>query len=60
MLDRFTGGSEDAKAGFLGTIPAKRTGTPEEIAATIVFLSGDQARYLTGQCVAVDGGYLAQ
>ncbi len=60
MLDRFTGGSEEAKAGFLSTIPAKRAGEPEEIANTIVFLASDQARYLTGQTVAVDGAYLAQ
>lgn len=60
MLDRFTGGNEEAKAGFLGMIPAKRAATPEEIANTIVFLAGDEARYLTGQSVAVDGGYLAQ
>jgi NAD(P)-dependent dehydrogenase (short-subunit alcohol dehydrogenase family) len=60
MLDRFVGGSEEAKAGFLGSIPAKRAAAPEEIAQTIVFLAGDKARYLTGQIVAVDGGYLAQ
>jgi len=60
MLDRFTGGDEAAKSGSLATIPARRAGTPEEIARTIVFLAGDQARYLTGQSLAVDGGYLAQ
>ncbi len=60
MLDRFTGGSEDAKAGFLSMIPARRAATPDEIAQTIVFLAGDQARYLTGQSVAVDGAYTAQ
>lgn len=60
MLDRFVGGSEEAKAGFLSTIPAKRAATVEEIAQTIVFLATDKARYLTGQCIAVDGGYTAQ
>jgi NAD(P)-dependent dehydrogenase (short-subunit alcohol dehydrogenase family) len=60
MLDRFVGGSEEAKAGFLSTMPAKRAGTPEEIAQTILFLASDKARYLTGQCLAVDGGYTAQ
>ena len=60
MLDRFTGGSEDAKAGFLSTIPARRAASPDEIAQTILFLAGDQARYLTGQSVAVDGAYTAQ
>ena len=60
MLDRFVGGSEEAKAGFLASIPARRAATPEEIAQTIVFLAGDKARYLTGQSVAVDGAYTAQ
>jgi NAD(P)-dependent dehydrogenase (short-subunit alcohol dehydrogenase family) len=60
MLERFTGRSEDAKAGFLATIPAKRAASVEEIAETILFLAGDKARYLTGQRLAVDGGYTAQ
>ncbi|HYG13969.1 MAG TPA: glucose 1-dehydrogenase [Methylophilaceae bacterium] len=59
MLDRFAG-SEEAKAGFLATIPAKRAGSVEEIAETILFLASDKARYLTGQSLAVDGGYTAQ
>lgn len=60
MLDRFTGGSADAKAGMLGMFPAKRAARPEEIAQTIVFLASNKAQYLTGQCIAVDGGYTAQ
>lgn len=60
MLERFTGGNADAKAGLFGMVPAKRGGSPEEIAQTIVFLASDKARYLTGQIVAVDGGYTAQ
>ncbi|HEX4153828.1 MAG TPA: glucose 1-dehydrogenase [Steroidobacteraceae bacterium] len=60
MLERFTGGDEQAKAGFVSTIPAKRPATPEEIAQTILFLAGDKARYLTGQSVSVDGGYTTQ
>ncbi|NPT48077.1 glucose 1-dehydrogenase [Paraburkholderia sp. 1N] len=60
MLDRFVGGSEEGKAGFIATIPARRAATPEEIAQTIVFLASDKARYLTGQSIAVDGGYTAQ
>lgn len=60
MLDRFAGGSEEGKAGFLATIPARRAAAPEEIAQTIVFLASDKARYLTGQNIAVDGAYTAQ
>jgi NAD(P)-dependent dehydrogenase (short-subunit alcohol dehydrogenase family) len=60
MLDRFVGRNDEAKAGFLSTVPARRASIPEEIAQTIVFLASDKARYLTGQCIAVDGGYTAQ
>jgi NAD(P)-dependent dehydrogenase (short-subunit alcohol dehydrogenase family) len=60
MLDRFAGGSEEGKASFLSTIPARRAATPDEIAQTIVFLASDKARYLTGQNIAVDGAYTAQ
>jgi NAD(P)-dependent dehydrogenase (short-subunit alcohol dehydrogenase family) len=60
MLTRFTGGNDEAKAGLLGMMPAKRGATPEEIAQTIVFLASDKARFLTGQSIAVDGGYTAQ
>lgn len=60
MLERFTGGNDEAKRGFLASLPARRAGAPEEIAQTIVFLASDKARFLTGQCVAVDGGYTAQ
>jgi NAD(P)-dependent dehydrogenase (short-subunit alcohol dehydrogenase family) len=54
------GRSEDAKAGFLSMMPAKRAASVEEIAETILFVASDKARYLTGQCIAVDGGYTAQ
>jgi NAD(P)-dependent dehydrogenase (short-subunit alcohol dehydrogenase family) len=60
MLERFTGGSEEAKAGFLDSMPAKRAATVDEIAETILFLASDKARYLTGQSITVDGGYTAQ
>jgi NAD(P)-dependent dehydrogenase (short-subunit alcohol dehydrogenase family) len=60
MLDRFVGRNESAKAGFLASIPAKRAATVEEIAETIVFIASAKAAYLTGQCIAVDGGYTAQ
>ena len=60
MLERFVGGSEEARAGFLSLVPARRAATPEEVAQTILFLAGDKARYVTGQCLTVDGGYTAQ
>ena len=40
-------------------IPLGRHATPEEIAAMYAFLASDEARYLTGTAIAVDGGELA-
>ena len=50
------GVSEDAKEGFLEMIPLGRRGEPEEIAYAVAFLASDQAAYITGQVLAVDGG----
>ena len=43
----------------LSRIPMGRTGTPEEIAAAVLFLSSAASAYTTGTTLAVDGGYLA-
>jgi NAD(P)-dependent dehydrogenase (short-subunit alcohol dehydrogenase family) len=37
-----------------------RLGEPEEVAQAIVFLASDQASFITGAILPVDGGYLAQ
>lgn len=40
--------------------PARRLGRPEEIAAAVVFVAGDQVGYMTGAQILIDGGYTAQ
>jgi len=44
------------KDGALAVIPVKRFGKPEEIARAVAFLAADEAGYITGQVLCVDGG----
>ncbi len=47
-----------ARQHYLETIALGRTGTPEEIGGVVAFLCSDAARYITGQTIVVDGGFL--
>lgn len=46
----------EVKDKFISKIPMRRIGKPDDIAAIICFLSSDEANYVTGQCIQVDGG----
>ena len=48
--------SEEAKQAFLKNIPLNRPGTPEDVARAALFLASDDAAYMTGQVLCVDGG----
>ncbi|WAS95332.1 SDR family NAD(P)-dependent oxidoreductase [Nannocystis punicea] len=56
MLDRFTGGHPEVMA---QRVPLGRLAAPEEIARAILWLASDEASYVTGTTLAVDGGFLA-
>ena len=47
---------EKAKEATLAAIPLRRMGEPEDVANAVAFLVSDQASYITGQVVKVDGG----
>jgi 3-oxoacyl-[acyl-carrier protein] reductase len=51
--------NEDAREARRRTLPAGRLGTPDDIAATVVFLASAAADYITGQVLYVDGGLTA-
>jgi 3-oxoacyl-[acyl-carrier protein] reductase len=53
MTDKLT---DDQKAAINGKIPAARMGTPEEIAAAVLFLASPEAGYVTGATLHVNGG----
>ena len=47
---------EDSKRDLLDRIPIGKIGKPENIAHAAVFLASDEASYITGQTITVDGG----
>jgi NAD(P)-dependent dehydrogenase (short-subunit alcohol dehydrogenase family) len=58
MLTRFTGTPEN-KAALVTTVPLGRLGLSEEVADGIVFIASDEARFITGHVLNVDGGKTA-
>ena len=50
---------EEARRRILSRTPMGRTGEPDEVARLVLFLASDEASYITGQCVYIDGGRMA-
>lgn len=51
--------NEERHQAWLRAVPLARIGEPEEVAAVAAFLASDDASYVTGQTLAVDGGFSA-
>jgi len=49
---------EDAKKEIINTIPLQRLGNVDDVSKLVYFLASDEASYITGQTISVDGGLL--
>jgi NAD(P)-dependent dehydrogenase (short-subunit alcohol dehydrogenase family) len=58
MLTRFTSTDEN-KSALVSTVPVKRLAKPDEIAHVIAFVASEDASYMTGASIPVDGGMIA-
>ncbi|MDP4626507.1 MAG: 3-oxoacyl-ACP reductase FabG [Akkermansiaceae bacterium] len=55
-VERHENVPEEDKAGYLATVPVGRWGTPSDIANTVLFFASEEASFLTGQTLVVNGG----
>jgi len=49
---------ENTKKDLIKTIPLKRLGNPEDVSKLVLFLASEEAAYITGQTISIDGGLL--
>ena len=60
MVERITAEQPQLGEALVASEPIGRTGRPEEIAESVVWLSSDAASFVTGHAMSVDGGFVAQ
>lgn len=58
LLEQFMGmpDTPENRARFLATIPMGRLSTPQDVAHACLYLASDEAEFITGACLEVDGG----
>jgi NAD(P)-dependent dehydrogenase (short-subunit alcohol dehydrogenase family) len=59
MIDRITHGDKEAEKQYIAIEPVGRMGDPKEVAETVVWLCSNAASFVTGDAIAVDGGFVA-
>ena len=59
MMQRFTGGTREGEQRVVAQEPVGRMGTPEEIAAAVIWLCSDAAAFVIGHAMVIDGGQTA-
>lgn len=57
-VERHADASAEDRDGYVATVPLGRFGTPADVAAAVVFLASEQAGFVTGQRLAVNGGHV--
>ena len=60
MLDSLASDQPGLREALMAMNPMKRIATPEDIAGAALWLASDQSSFVTGHCLAVDGGFIAQ
>ncbi len=60
MFDRFVKDNPQAREQMMAMHPLGRAGKSEEIANAVVWFCSDEAAFVTGQTLALDGGFTAQ
>jgi len=60
MLERIMESTPGFKEQVVSGVPERRIGQPKDVAQAILFLCSEEASYITGQCLPIDGGWVAQ
>lgn len=60
MLDALAAGQPGLREALMAMNPMKRLATPDDIANAAIWLASEQSSFVTGHCLAVDGGFVAQ